>query len=215
MYTRNYWIAKAANWNNTTSKLYNSTYKNRPKYFKTVNGTEDTNTKYYSDSYKYVTSALFYEPMNQMETVNSSIKLEANRSNVTSTFGYGVAFGTGNAPVTIDDYKFSGETVTNFTVSSVYNHSSAIDGTETINTRTYTITNNNNFDITIGEVGFFAGTYIQTGWNSSSSSNVFHNPIYMLERTALENPITIPANGGVGQITYTIKMEYPVPPIEE
>lgn len=213
MYTRNYWIAKAADWNGTTSKLFNSTYKNRPKYFITVNGTEDTNTRYYNENSPYSTSALFYEPMNYMGSINNSTKLEANRSNVTSIFDYGVAFGTGNAPVTIDDYKFSGETVTNFTVSSVYNRSSAIDGTETINTRTYTITNNNDFDITIGEVGFFAGASIQTSW--SKPNYVYHNPIYMLERTALETPITIPANGGVGQVTYTIRMEYPVPPIEE
>lgn len=57
-----------------------------------------------------------------------------------------------------------------------------------------TITNNNETDITIGEVGIV----YQTG---SSYSVLF-------ERTVLESPITIPA-GGVGQVTYTIRMNYP------
>ena len=56
-----------------------------------------------------------------------------------------------------------------------------------------TITNNNATDITIGEVGI-----VYQGSNTAA----------LLERTVLDSPITIPA-GGVSQITYTIRMNYP------
>lgn len=58
---------------------------------------------------------------------------------------------------------------------------------------TMTMTNTSQNPITIGEVGIMSKVY--TGANTSTSN------IVLMERTVLEEPITIPANG-VGVVTY-------------
>ena len=68
----------------------------------------------------------------------------------------------------------------------------------------FTLTNTGSEDFTISELGLVTYAYI-TNTNGYCYENNF-----LLERTVLENPITIPANGGVGQVTYTIRMDYPV-----
>lgn len=114
----------------------------------------------------------------------------------------GVVFGTGNTPPTTEDITLSGEPVNGFTSSMVV---SEIYGDNYIEvTGTYTITNNNDNEITIGEVALF-------GQISSQLQQYYDTYNYypiMFERTALENPITIPA-GGVGQITYTVRTNLP------
>ena len=105
-----------------------------------------------------------------------------------------VVLGTGNEPPALSDYKLSGDIVTGFGSTVSFSGENAGDETYSQGTAVMTITNNNETDITIGEVGIV----YQTG---SSYSVLF-------ERTVLESPITIPA-GGVGQVTYTIRMNYP------
>ena len=105
-----------------------------------------------------------------------------------------VVLGTGNEPPALSDYKLSGDIVTGFGSNVSFSGENAGDETYSQGTAVMTITNNNETDITIGEVGIV----YQTG---SSYSVLF-------ERTVLESPITIPA-GGVGQVTYTIRMNYP------
>lgn len=105
----------------------------------------------------------------------------------------GVLFGTGTEEPTIDDFFLSGDIVggiaTNFSVSFDSDESGSTK------TATITVTNTNGTDITIGEIAYLA--YFGLGRS------------VMIDRTLLESPITIPA-GGVGHITYTIKMNYPV-----
>lgn len=100
-----------------------------------------------------------------------------------------VKFGDGDVPATIDDYKLSGNTITGLTGSAVASYTPDDDGITF--SAVWTLTNGNADSVTIKEVGLT--TY--TGG-------------YFIDRTVLDTPVTIPA-GGVGQITYTIRLNYP------
>lgn len=110
-----------------------------------------------------------------------------------STYG-GVIFGSGTTQPTIDDYKLSGDIVTTISASVAYTFKTDEEGIcyEGI----YTIANTGTNEITIGEIGLLAGA-------GSSVSQKF-----LVERTALDTPVTIPVNG-VGQVAYTIRLNYP------
>lgn len=108
----------------------------------------------------------------------------------------GVVFGDGNTPVTVDDYTLSGNVITGLSASAGV----SIENTEeyTEYTAVYTIPNTGSEDITIKEIGLF----FSTQQSSALATKI------LIERTVLDEPLTIPA-GGVGQITYTIKLAYP------
>ena len=113
-----------------------------------------------------------------------------------SMLSTGVYFGTGTTPPTMDDYKLTGDVFTSHsTVTSV----TAVheDASSTI-TAQYTVCNTGTADVTIGEIGL-----VSTIYQGSSGFGYM-----MIERTVLDAPVTIPA-GGVGQVTYTIRMNYP------
>ena len=114
----------------------------------------------------------------------------------TTTAGYGgVVIGTGTQPPTIDDYCLSGDLISSYTSSASFTRD--FDENGAFGTTLFTITNTGTKAFTIGEVGLIAGM------NSNGSSYKA-----LLERTVLETPITIEP-GGVGQITYTLRMNYP------
>lgn len=70
----------------------------------------------------------------------------------------------------------------------------------------YTITNGTSNDITIDAVEVRNnGPY--TYWSSGTRYNT--SSVFTMDTTVLDSPITIPANGGVGQVTYTLVMDYP------
>lgn len=105
----------------------------------------------------------------------------------------GVLFGTGTTPPTLNDYTISGAAVKNLSVSVAYNETDD-ESAHTLEIL-YTITNAATVPVTIGEIAAFCGS----GGSIKGA---------LLERTVLDSPVTIPA-GGVGQITYTIRMNYP------
>lgn len=111
----------------------------------------------------------------------------------------GVIFGTGNTEPTIDDYQMAGEHFVDYTES--HSFESTLDGTTRINSCRYTLTNTSTEPVTIGEVGLSVYAYRKT------SGNTYYTG-FLIERTALDSPITIPA-GGVGIITYTLKFDLP------
>lgn len=109
--------------------------------------------------------------------------------------------GTGTTPPKFDDYTFSGSEIR--TISSLVTSTSKTveeDGI-TIST-TWTVTNTGAEAITIGEMVYWGG------YNGSASSNNTSTTPMCIERTVLEEPLTIEA-GGVGQLTYTIRLKYP------
>ena len=102
----------------------------------------------------------------------------------------GVVFGDGNTPATAEDYKLAGNIITGFTATANLAHS--IDNGVAQIVATYTI--NASSEVTIKEIVAFAST----GGNGT----------YIVDRTVLDTPVTIPA-GGVGQVVYTITFNYP------
>lgn len=107
----------------------------------------------------------------------------------------GVMFGDGTAEVSKSDYKLSGNIINTITTSAK-DQSTHNDG-QVIKSTVYTITNTGDNPITISEIGYF--------------SNVGYDNSYictLVERTLLETPLTIPA-GGIGQVVYTIRLDYP------
>lgn len=111
----------------------------------------------------------------------------------------GVIFGDGNTLPTRDDYRLSGNVISTVTGTATGGFTTDADGVT--GTYTYTLTNTGSADITIAEVGLITG-----GHSTSSRTGPYYK--LLMERTVLDSPVTIPA-GGVGQITYTIRMNYP------
>lgn len=209
MFTRNYWMVIAADFTNKRNEVLGGGA-TKPKLI-TVSGAQGGNS-YSSTQYGSVFNPIgqsIHNFLRYVKTVDVSQNLESSTITSNPISSYGLIFGSGNTPATIDDYKLSGDAIQNISTSYTDNSTYEEDGSASVASYTYTITNNNDTDITIGEVGLFSGAT----WNVKSYSIYTHH-YYMYERTALETPITIPA-GGVGQVTYTIRMEYPVPPIEE
>lgn len=123
---------------------------------------------------------------------------QGNIGNVITSLGYsksGVAFGTGTTEPALDDYTLSGNIVSTLTPSSETTITHTADFSSL--TCVYTLSNTGDADVTIAEVGLFSTPITNSGYR-----------ICLLERTVLDEPVTIPA-GGVGRVTYTIRMEYP------
>ena len=107
----------------------------------------------------------------------------------------GILIGTGTTPPTLDDYKMESQ------IQSGMNASNSRGFDENGNPYTIiTLTNATDKAITVGEVGVVTSGYYNAG--SSGSKHI------LVDRTVLDTPLTIEP-GGVGQITYTIRMNYP------
>jgi hypothetical protein len=109
-------------------------------------------------------------------------------------YGYGnksgLVFGDGDTAPSLNDVILSGNTL-NQNLSASLQYTSEYDDNGATCTTVATLTNNSSESLTIREVGCY------DGYTSS-----------VLDRTLLETPITI-APGGVGQVTYTVRMNYP------
>lgn len=181
MFTKNWYIGLAgALGSGTTSGLINVSGE-------TPSTTSASNLKYWTifgDGYNgYNYSYYSYPYLGRVEKSTSSYS--------------GVIFGTGSTAPTVDDYKLSGSIVTGFSYSATKTSVTYSDTGMTVSW-TYSITSTASSDITIREVGLIASTS-----GSSGAANMC-----LLDRTILDEPVTIPA-GGVGQVTYTITMDYP------
>lgn len=113
----------------------------------------------------------------------------------------GVVFGNGTAPESIEDYTMSGELFTTYTHNLTENMVFDDNGAERV--VVYTLTNTGSEPFTISEIGMIGYGYLSNQSNRAYESN------FLWERTLLEVPITI-APGGIGQIAYTIRINYPV-----
>lgn len=136
-----------------------------------------------------------YEDSNNESQVCSLLTFSKN---IATGYRAGIVFGNGDTPVTYDDYTLAGTQFTTFTGTK----SLAIDVTEdkTTYTALYTLTNTGESPFTIKEIGLIGKT-------TSTSSNSY---LCLLERTLLDEPITIEPQG-VGQVTYTITFNFPTP----
>ena len=109
----------------------------------------------------------------------------------------GVILGDGDTPPTPDDYRLAGEIITDFTYSGSLTH--VVSDTAITAKAIYTITNTSDTEITIKEVGLMGANF---------ASQLTGAQRFLLERTVLDTPVTIPA-GGVGQVEYTVTFNYP------
>lgn len=116
-------------------------------------------------------------------------------NNYSGTSG-GVLYGTGDAEVSYDDYKLSGDIITG--LSATYKSTVTIEGNTAVISSVGTLTNNNSEAVTISEVGLMGKT--------QSSASIAYS--YLADRTLLEKPITIEP-GGVGQVTYSVRYTIP------
>lgn len=209
MFTRNYWIYRYAEFANKKSEIATGST-TKPPYI-TITG-EVAKDVYGSNSYKGNNSIsidyISNYTLDYVKNIDYVSTILSGSSSDNTLFSCGVFFGSGTTPATIDDYKLEGTIATNFTHSMIDVSERSEDGSYSIMGRTYTITNNNDTDMVIGEIGIFYELRYKT---SSSSSSGYQSYPYLIERTVLESPITIPANGGVGQVTYKIRMDFPVP----
>ena len=135
-----------------------------------------------NDSLLRVRQALGF---NKMDTLSQELSTEPS----------GIVLGTGTAKPTLDDYYLSGDMVTGVTATVSVSFEDV--GGTVLKSAILNVTNGGTEEITIGEVAYFH--YMAQG----------PDPVIMLDRTTLDVPITISA-GGIGQITYTIQMNYPV-----
>lgn len=108
----------------------------------------------------------------------------------------GVIIGSGTTPPTIDDIWLEERIISPISVSVSFSH--VANGDSNSITANYTITNNGTDAITISEIGI-------CGAHSSTTALA---SLHLLERTLLDDPVTIEA-GGVGQLTYTVKCVFP------
>lgn len=184
MFTKNWYIGIAAAMCGKTS-LGSSNFK-----FKTCNGSiyerSSDNKNWILMGFSNDNSAA-YSPLKYLRT---------------SLGNYGgVILGNGVGQSTLDDYNLSGNIITGgYTYNSSVVSSDSENGMKV--KAIYTITNTSSADITISEIGMVAcpdATY--------SSTRAEHK--CLLEHTFLDEPVTIPANGGIGQVVYTI--EIPIP----
>lgn len=110
----------------------------------------------------------------------------------------GVYLGNGTIEPTYDDYWLSGDIISTYTYTATV--TSAFDDEGLVVTALYTLTNTGSEAFTVNEIGLVGNS------NPSSGKGSKYNAL--LERTLLESPVTIEP-GEVGQITYTIRMNYP------
>lgn len=140
---------------------------------------------------------LYNNDSNANEVIEFYDISETILTTVTDGTWKGVAFGTDGTPPTPDDYRLAGNVISSLSGTVAKNVN--IDEYGTTMTAIYTLTNSGAEDVTVREIGLFRQGYY---------SSLKYTSTFMLERTVLDEPVTIPA-GGIGQVTYTIRMNYP------
>lgn len=107
-----------------------------------------------------------------------------------------VVFGDGDTAPTLEDYGPAGEIISDIAVSRAGSYST--DDSGSTGSVLFTITNGGSSAITIREICIY-------GMLNYGRTNTI---ACCIDRTVLDTPVTIEA-GGVGQVTYTIRMDYP------
>lgn len=132
-----------------------------------------------------------------MLTASSCYKLfclkNAFQSVVSNTSSSGIVVGSGTTPPTFNDNSLKSQ-ITTITGNVSFGTSIGTNQDFASITAIVTITNTGDKAITVAEIG--------------AQINVTGNWCWMVDRTVLDNPITIEP-GGIGQVTYTIRLDYP------
>ena len=125
---------------------------------------------------------------------------QSTTTNFVTTSGAGIWVGSGNTPATKGDYALENRITSG--LSKVGNTTVNVDednGNPYIR-MDFILENTSGADITIKEVG-----YVQTlRYSASKSGAASTSSTFLIDRTVLESPVTIPA-GGTGTIRYILK----------
>ncbi len=116
-------------------------------------------------------------------------------SNVSFDASTGIVLGSDDTPASMEDTTLKNRITAGLSCSVALSYDDEFNLIRTI-----LCTNTSSDSITIREIGIYALAYLGAG----STSNM----TCLMERTVLDTPVTIPA-GGIGQVTYTIRMNYP------
>ena len=148
------------------------------------------------------TAAIFTKPDGTTETIilrSDYPPFKVMNTWAKSTTATGVSFGTGTTPATASDYVLESILDDNkINVSTPSSISFSRYDTYEEYTVTFGVTNKTADAITISEMGLTAMPY-----SPPSGSNYYA----LVDRTVLDEPITIPARQSK-QITYTIRFNY-------
>lgn len=197
MFTKNGYLAVAywAGFPNTgVTTFYNNIVKCNGEKVTARGGTADRGGLCFSTSY-------FMKSLMTIANKQPIENIAYERSGSSPTPPSGVFFSNGTEADKESDYAPAGSKFfTTFTSS--YSASDVFEDGYVEKTTLFTLTNTGTEDFTIGEVGLIDYIYCT---NSSSSSTKYYNS-FLLDRVFLETPITISANGGVGQVAYTIRL---------
>jgi len=119
--------------------------------------------------------------------------------NVTFSNGSGIIVGNGDTPATEDDYALESKITSGLTASNSTYTFGVDDGNPYLE-YLFTLTNTTGADIVVKEIGYVQPLQSATtsGGNASSSGN------YLIDRTVLSTPVTVPANGSAA-IKYRLK----------
>lgn len=118
-----------------------------------------------------------------------------------ATNGYGgISVGRGNRPATEDDYRLEDKITTGLTAESPTKTSGVdSDGNPYLEYQ-FLLSNTTGADIVIKEVGYGQSVYCG---NTAGATSISTYSI-LFDRTVLENPLTVPANG-TAVLKYTLK----------
>lgn len=153
--------------------------------------TTDGDVKYYR-----------YFSNNASQYVENGLGLSSAGTIASSVNSLGILFCDGTTAPKVSDYTISGKIIKGLTISTIKTADLDEPGTIAKNVL-YTITNGNSTPVTISEIAYVYNVYGYAG-NSSTLGSIYT----LLDRTVLDVPITIEP-GSVGQITYTVKLNYP------
>lgn len=127
---------------------------------------------------------------------------------VTATFATtatnsGIHVGTGNTAATENDYALESPITSG--MSGVVTVNKFIDASTNNPCVTYNmvLTNTTSSDVVVKEVGF----YQQVALGASAGATSTTNRTILVDRTVLDTPVTVPANGNAA-IYYTLKTSY-------
>lgn len=121
-------------------------------------------------------------------TVNA---LSTLSTSPTAGLGY-IVLGNGTTKPTPEDYRLESQITTNLSCDSV-----SVSRNTTVKTYTATFSNSGTSDITVTEIGYVSRiTYTYSNWETIYDD-------FLMDRTVLETPITIPA-GESRTVTYEL-----------
>lgn len=117
------------------------------------------------------------------------------------TTSAGIYLGTGDTAPTEDDYALASRITTGLTASAPVQSNGVDESGNPYKQLIFTLTNTTSADIVVKEIGYVQS--LRSGYVNSPT--VITNNRFMLDRTVLSSPVTVPANNGTVAIKYTLK----------